>query len=147
MNDKGIVFSPDGRADLDRAGAAVLEIVTLAQRALEEVDMAEARKVEPLEEVISVMLEGFKLRHIRRLQSGACTLEMGFVFNDLLTDFERVAAHCSNVALAVLELRYSDLQFHDYARGVRQGDQPEFRRWLTYYQEKYLTPEPPAPAV
>ena len=147
MNDKGIVFSPDGLADLDRAGAAVLEIVALTQRALEEVDMEEARKVEPLEEVISVMLEGIKLRHIRRLQSGVCTLEMGFVFNDLLTDFERVAAHCSNVALAVLELRYSDLQFHDYARGVRQGDQPEFRRWLAHYQEKYLTPEPPAPAV
>ena len=147
MNDKGIAFSPDGLADLDRAGAAVLEIVALAQRALEEVDMAEARKVEPLEEVISVMLEGIKLRHIRRLQNGACTLEMGFVFNDLLTDFERVAAHCSNVALAVLELRYSDLQFHDYTRGVRQGDQPEFRRWLAYYQEKYLTPEPPAPAA
>ena len=147
MNDKEIVFSPDGLADLDRAGAAVLEIVALAQRALEEADMEEARKVEPLEEVISVMLEGVKLRHIRRLQSGACTLEMGFVFNDLLTDFERVAAHCSNLALAVLELRYSDLQFHDYARGVRQGDQPEFRRWLAYYQEKYLTPEPPAPAA
>ena len=138
MSDKGISFSPDGLADLDRAEAAVLEIVSLAQCALEEVDMTEARKVEPLEEVISVMLEGIKLRHIRRLQSGVCTLEMGFVFNDLLTDFERVAAHCSNVALAVLELRYSDLQFHDYARGVRQGDQPEFRRWLTYYQEKYL---------
>ena len=147
MNDKGIAFSSDGLADLDRAEAAVLEIVALAQRALEESDMEEARKVEPLEEVISVMLEGIKLRHIRRLQSGVCTLEMGFVFNDLLTDFERVAAHCSNVALAVLELRYSDLQFHDYTRGVRQGDQPEFRRWLAYYQEKYLTPEPPAPAV
>ena len=147
MHDKGIVFTSDGRADLDRAEAAVLEIVALTQRALEEVDMAEARKVEPLEEVISVMLEGIKLRHIRRLQSGACTLEMGFVFNDLLTDFERVAAHCSNVALAVLELGYSDLQFHDYTRGVRQGDQPEFRRWSDYYQDKYLTPEPPAPAA
>ena len=147
MNDKGISFSPDGLADLDRAGAAVLEIVSLAQRALEESDMEEAGKVEPLEEVISVMLEGVKLRHIRRLQNGVCTLEMGFVFNDLLTDFERVAAHCSNLALAVLELRYSDLQFHDYARGVRQGDQPEFRRWLAYYQEKYLTPEPPALAA
>ena len=138
MSDKGISFSPDGLADLKRAEAAVLEIVALAQRALEDSDMEEAGKVEPLEEVISVMLEGVKLRHIRRLQSGVCTLEMGFVFNDLLTDFERVAAHCSNVALAVLELRYSDLQFHDYARVVRQGDQPEFRRWLAYYQEKYL---------
>ena len=140
MDEKGIAFSPDGLADLDRAGQAVREIVALAQKALEDEDMAVARKVEPLEEVISSLLERLKLRHIRRLQNGACTLEVGFVFNDLINDFERVAAHCSNVALAVLELGYSDLQFHDYTRGVRQGDQPEFRRWLAFYQEKYLIP-------
>ena len=97
-----------------------------------------AGQVEPLEEVISTMLERMKLRHIRRLHGGLCTLEVGFVFNDLITNFERVAAHCSNVALAVLELRYGDLQFHDYTRGVRQGDQPEFRRWLAHYQNQYL---------
>ena len=144
MNDKGIVFSTDGQADLERVKAAVLEIVALAQKALEESDMEVARQVEPLKVVIGAMLESIKLRHIRRLQNGVCTLEMGFVFNDLLTDFERVAAHCSNIALAVLELRYSDLQFHDYTRGVRQGDHPEFRRWLTYYRDKYLPPKPPA---
>ena len=97
-----------------------------------------ALQVEPLEEVISIMLEGMKLRHIRRMQSGTCTLEVGFIINDLINNFERVAAHCSNVALAVLELRYADLQFHNYARGVRQGDQPEFRKWLAFYQTKYL---------
>ena len=115
-------------------------ITALAQKALSEEDMSTARKVEPLEEVISSMLERMKLRHIRRLQNGACTLEMGFILNDIITNFERVAAHCSNVALAVLELRYSDLQFHDYTRGVRQGDQPEFRQWLAFYQDKYLVP-------
>ncbi|MDE6589380.1 MAG: Na/Pi cotransporter family protein, partial [Oscillospiraceae bacterium] len=146
MSDKGAAFSAGGLADLNRAGDAVREIVQLAQRALEEEDMDVARMVEPLEEVISIMLEGVKLRHIRRLQNGECTLEMGFVFNDLITNFERVAAHCSNVALAVLELRYSDLQFHDYTRGVRQGDQPEFRRWLAFYQEKYLSALPGTPA-
>ena len=150
IDSKGIAFSADGLADLNRAGEAVREIVALAQRALEDEDMAVARKVEPLEEVISTMLEGLKLRHIRRLQNGVCTLEVGFVFNDLITNFERVAAHCSNVALAVLELGFSDLKFHDYTRGVRQGDQPEFRRWLAFYQEKYLTPTrdqtPGAPA-
>lgn len=144
INDKKLDFSADGVADLNRAVNAVREIVALAQQALTQEDMAVARKVEPLEEVISTMLEGMKLRHIRRLQGGKCTLEVGFVFNDLITNFERVAAHCSNVALAVLELRYSDLQFHDYTRGVRQGDQPEFRRWLAHYQDKYLTA--PAPA-
>ncbi len=138
MENKGIVFSPDGLEDMTRASEAVREIVWLAQRALVQADMAVAQQVEPLEEVISTMLEGMKLRHIRRLQNGVCTLEMGFILNDLINNFERVAAHCSNVALAVLELRYADLQFHDYARGVRQGDQPEFRKWLAFYQEKYL---------
>lgn len=137
--DKELDFSASGVADLNRAVNAVREIVALAQQALVQEDMALAGRVEPLEEVISTMLEGMKLRHIRRLQNGTCTLEVGFVFNDLITDFERVAAHCSNVALAVLELRDGDLQFHDYTRGVRQGDQPEFRRWLACYRDKYLT--------
>ena len=138
MDAKGIAFSPDGLEDMARASGAVLEIVSLAQRALEQEDTGLARQVEPLEEVISSMMEGMKLRHIRRLQNGACTLELGFILNDCINNFERVAAHCSNVALAVLELRYADLQFHDYARDVRQGDQPEFRKWLAFYKDKYL---------
>ena len=138
MEAKGIGFSPDGLEDMTRAADAVREIVDLAQRALTLEDIRLAQQVEPLEEVISTMLEKMKLGHIRRLQNGACTLEMGFILNDLINNFERVAAHCSNVALAVLELRYADLQFHDYARDVRQGDQPEFRKWLAFYQEKYL---------
>ena len=138
MDEKEFAFSPDGLEDMTRAGDAVREIVSLAQQALAQEDMAVARRVEPLEEVISTMMERMKLRHIRRLQNGACTLELGFILNDCINNFERVAAHCSNVALAVLELRYADLQFHDYARGVRQGDQPEFRKWLAFYQEKYL---------
>ena len=140
MDSKGMAFSPDGLEDMNRSTEAVREIVSLAQQALDREDMAVAQRVEPLEEVISTMLEGMKLRHIRRLQNGACTLELGFVLNDCINNFERVAAHCSNVALAVLELRYADLQFHNYARGVRQGDQPEFRRWLAFYQRKYLRP-------
>lgn len=139
MESKGVAFSSDGLEDMSRAAAAVKEIVSLAQQALDRADIKLAQQVEPLEEVISTMLEQMKLRHIRRLQTGACTLEMGFILNDLINNFERVAAHCSNVALAVLELRYADLQFHDYARDVRQGDQPEFRRWLAFYQDKYLT--------
>ena len=142
MDSKGIAFSKDGLEDMTRATDAVREILSLAQQALEREDMAVAQRVEPLEEVISSMMEGMKLRHIRRLQNGACTLELGFILNDCINNFERVAAHCSNVALAVLELRYADLQFHDYARDVRQGDQPEFRKWLAFYKDKYLDAAP-----
>jgi len=142
MDSKSLSFSPAGLADMNRSAGAVLEIVSLAQRALAEEDIDVALQVEPLEEVISIMLEGMKLRHIRRLQNGVCTLELGFIINDLINNFERVAAHCSNVALAVLELQYADLQFHNYTKGVRQGDQPEFRKWLAFYQEKYLKAAP-----
>ena len=142
MDSKGIAFSKDGLEDMTRATDAVREILCLAQQALEREDMAVAQRGEPLEEVISSMMEGMKLRHIRRLQNGACTLELGFILNDCINNFERVAAHCSNVALAVLELRYADLQFHDYARDVRQGDQPEFRKWLAFYKDKYLDAAP-----
>ena len=142
MDTKSISFSSDGLEDMTRASGAVLEIVSLAQQALSQADTAVAQQVEPLEEVISTMMEGMKLRHIRRLQDGRCTLEMGFILNDLINNFERVAAHCSNLALAVLELRNADLQFHDYARDVRQGDQPEFRRWLAFYKNKYLSEVP-----
>ncbi len=142
MDTKSISFSSDGLEDMTRASGAVLEIVSLAQQALSQADTAVAQQVEPLEEVISTMMEGMKLRHIRRLQDGRCTLEMGFILNDLINNFERVAAHCSNLALAVLELRNADLQFHDYARDVRQGDQPEFRRWLAFYKNKYLSGVP-----
>ena len=142
MDSKGIAFSKDGLEDMTRATDAVREILCLAQQALEREDMAVAQRVEPLEEVISSMMEGMKLRHIRRLQNGACTMELGFILNDCIKNFERVAAHCSNVALAVLELRYADLQFHDYARDVRQGDQPEFRKWLAFSKDKYLDAAP-----
>ncbi|MDE6260969.1 MAG: Na/Pi cotransporter family protein [Oscillospiraceae bacterium] len=142
MDGKSVSFSPDGLEDMNHSAGAVQEIADLAQQALVREDIEVALQVEPLEEVISTMLEGMKLRHIRRLQNGVCTLEMGFIINDLMNNFERVAAHCSNVALAVLELRYADLQFHNYARGVRQGDQPEFRRWLAFYQKKYLRAAP-----
>lgn len=140
MYEKKIAFSQMGAEDLDQASAAVREMIILAQEALESEDMDIAQRVEPLEDVISTLLERIKLRHIRRLQNGECTLEMGFILNDCINNFERVAAHCSNLALAVLELQFSgDLRFHDYTRGVRQGDQPQFRKWLAFYQEKYLT--------
>ena len=141
MQEKKMTFSQAGAEDLAQAAAAVQEIIILAQEALESESMDIAQRVEPLEDVISTLLERIKLRHIHRLQNGACTLEMGFIFNDCINNFERVAAHCSNLALAVLELQFSgDLRFHDYTRGVRQGDQPQFRKWLAFYQEKYLVP-------
>ena len=139
IHNKGITFSEEGIQDVKVCTAAVREIVANTQEALLEESEEAAMKVQPLEDVIRTLLEAAKLRHIRRLQSGACTLEMGFVLNDYLGNLERVAAHCSNIALAVLEVKNRDaVQAHTYTRGMRRGDHPEFRRWLAYYQDKYL---------
>ena len=138
-HEKEISFSPEGHEDMSRCAGAVREILSLAQTALADNDADTAVKVEPLEDVISTLLEQVKLGHIRRLQSGECTLEVGFIFNDYINNLERVSAHCSNIALAVLEVSNSAaLQPHNYTKGIRRDDHPEFRRWLAYYQDKYL---------
>ncbi len=139
-HEKEMTFSPEGDADMARCADAVREILSLMLTALADNDADVASKVEPLEDVISALLEQMKLGHIRRLQSGECTLDVGFIFNDYINNLERVAAHCSNIALAVLEVSDSAaLQPHTYTKGIRRGDHPVFRRWLAYYQDKYLS--------
>ncbi len=138
-SEKEIAFSPEGNTDMARCADAVREILSLAQTALADNDAETAARVEPLEDVISTLLEQVKLGHIRRLQSGECTLETGFIFNDYINNLERVAAHCSNIALAVLEVSDSAaLQPHNYTKGIRRDDHPVFRKWLAFYQDKYL---------
>ncbi len=138
-HEKDIVFTTEGHEDMARCADAVREILSLTQTALQTNDAETATRVEPLEDVISTLMEQMKLGHIHRLQSGECTLEVGFIFNDYIGNLERVAAHCSNIALAVLEVSDSAaLQPHNYTKGIRRDDHPTFRRWLAYYQDKYL---------
>ena len=137
MAEKKVSFSPQAEAELNVCIDAVREIVALAKTALTDNDLEMARRVEPLEEVIDMLTEELKVRHINRLQNGHCTLEMGFIFNDCINNFERVADHCSNIAVAVLESADSALQSHDYLRGIKQNNQEEYRRWLSTFEKKY----------
>ena len=137
MDSKQIRFSPQAEAELQVCISAIHEIIDMTHTALADNSPEVARKVEPLEEVIDVLTEELKVRHINRLQNGLCTLEMGFIFNDCINNFERVADHCSNIAVAVLEAADSHLQSHDYLRGIKQNNQEEYRRWLDYYENKY----------
>ena len=93
--------------------------------------------VEPLEEVIDVLTKELKTRHIQRVQAGYCTLELGFIYNDCINNFERVADHCSNIAVAVLESVDSDLQSHDYLRAIKQEDREDYRDCFSRYASKY----------
>ena len=139
MEEKGIAFSESGMSDLQVCLRALQEILSLTQKALTTNDMESAKQVEPLENVIDSLLESLKQRHVRRLQDGSCTLEIGFVFNDCVNNFERIAAHCSNVALAVLQLKDDEMNGHVYSKLVNRGDQPELQKWTVFYEEKYLS--------
>jgi len=137
MADKHIAFSAQAAQELGVCVEAVQEIASLTKSTLSQDDQALARRLEPLEEVIDVLTGELKVRHINRLQAGNCTLELGFIFNDCINNFERVADHCSNIAVSVLEEADVRLQSHDYLRSIKQDNQSEYRRWLEEYEEKY----------
>ena len=139
MARKRASFSEQAAGELQVCIDALCEIAGLTQTALEKNDLATARKVEPLEEVIDALTEELKVRHIKRVQAGSCTLELGFIFNDCINNFERVADHCSNIAVAVLEAADSTLQSHDYLRSIKQDNHEEYRSWLKHYEQKYST--------
>ena len=139
LADKRISFSERAEKDLMVCADAVLEILSLTSRVMEESDIAAAKMVEPLEEVIDILTKELKVRHIQRVQTGHCTLELGFIYNDCINNFERVADHCSNIAVAVLESVNSQLQPHNYLRAIKQADQEEYRDCLAQYVDKYCS--------
>ena len=118
---------------------AVYEVAELARSAVVDNDPVAAQQVEPLEDVIDVLTKELKSRHIQRLQSGHCTLMLGFIYNDCMNNFERVADHCSNIAVALLEADTDiKLQSHDYLRAVKQGDQAYYSKQMDAYADHYL---------
>ncbi|MBQ3277320.1 MAG: Na/Pi cotransporter family protein [Oscillospiraceae bacterium] len=135
--EKSVVFSPGGQKEIDTLRGAVTEIVTLTIHAFIDNDLAKAARVEPLEEVIDGLCDEMKLHHIIRLQDGSCTLGQGYVFNDLLTNFERVADHCSNIAVAMIELESDSFDTHEYLNSLREMKSGDFRRYVEEYGRKY----------
>ena len=136
LREKKIVFTQEAQAELKQLSAAVNEVVDLAMRAFVSNDLAAAALVEPLEQVVDDLKEKLRLRHILRLQKGECSIEAGFVWSDLLTDLERVADHCSNIAGCVLEMRYERLDLHGYLSTVRSGS-GEYAAAYAEYARKY----------
>jgi len=137
LADKRICFSEQAARELKVCMDAVLEILMLTDKAVREDDPEAARMVEPLEEVIDILTRELKGRHIQRVQAGNCTLELGFIFNDCLNNFERVADHCSNLAVSVLESADEQIHAHRYLRSVKQDGHEDYRSMLTGYANKY----------
>lgn len=137
LHDKGLSFSGEARRELDILSAAVSEILTLAGKAILEMDAKTALKVEPLEELIDDIVEHIKANHIARLKNGVCTIELGFILNDILADIERVSDHCSNIAAAEIELKRNNLHMHQFVKNFKDKDNVEFTELYDEFSRKY----------
>lgn len=136
MREKKLAFSAAADAELAVITSAVREILDLSLTAFLDNDMEAAAMVEPLEQVIDGLKEKMRTRHIFRLQQGGCSMETGFIWSDLLTDLERTADHCSNIAGCIMDLRNQSMNLHESLRNMRQED-PQFRDRYAVYVEKY----------
>ena len=137
LKDKNLSFSPDAMRELNVINAALSEIVELTTSAFENDDVAAAERVEPLEQVIDTLVFEAKSRHITRLQNNECTIKQGFVFSDILTNIERVSDHCSNIAVAQLEVAMNSFDAHNYLNSVKSMENKDFASLYNQYAEKY----------
>ena len=137
MQSKNLEFSGAALQDLTVLTSAIFEILELAISAFVESDLSKAYLVEPLEERIDILCDEMKLRHVDRLQEGTCSLAHGFIFNDLMTDFERVADHCSNIAIAIIELHSDCFDTHDYVINLKELHSHEFDKHYEEFAQKY----------
>ena len=137
MRDKNLNFSQEAKSEMHALTAAVSEILDLSLRAFRDNNLDYAAMVEPLEQVIDELRETIKKNHVNRLQRQECTIEMGFVLSDLLTNLERVADHCSNIAGTMLELARESMDMHAYLRSIREGGDKNFDEYFEYFKTKY----------
>lgn len=135
--DKEISFSQKAKEDLAIISAAVTETLELSVAALAEDDMDSAKRVEPLEQVIDRLKRKIKTGHITRLRQGDCTMELGFILSDLLTNYERVSDHCSNIAICVIELSNGTFEAHEYLNKLKENEEKEFGDMYEAYKAKY----------
>ena len=137
MREKSIVFSDDAARELGVLESALTEIVHVTVNAFIRNDLSLASRVEPLEELIDDLCDELKLHHVDRLQKGQCTLLNGFLFNDLLTNYERVADHCSNIAVAMIELESDSFDTHEYLSSIKEMKSDTYERYYEEYSQQY----------
>ena len=133
---KQITFSPSATQEIKILTDAIQEILNITACAYDGNSAELAAKVEPLEQVIDGLISKIRANHIRRLQKGICTIEGGFILADLLNNYERISDHCSNVAVAIIEVEHNSFDTHKYLNGVKYGNSV-FNEIYDSYQEKY----------
>ena len=137
LNEKKISFSDEAQYELSVLEGAVKECVSISVDAFCTDDLDLASRVEPLRELIGILCDELKLRHIARLRTGKCEMKQGFAFNDMLTNLERMAAHCSNIAVAMIEIEAADFDTHQYLKSVRERKNETYQIYFDEYERKY----------
>ncbi len=140
MRDKKVCFSSKALQELEVLRRAVRDILRITMDSFGEEDLELARQVEPLEEVIDALNLEIRQRHIKRLRKGKCTIELGFILSDIITDLERVSDHCSNIAVCLLEINEDEFDTHAYLENMKREDNMDFRGKVMAYGQRYLLP-------
>ena len=141
LHSKGLSFSKEATKEIEIYLDALEEIVNLSIDSFIDDDSQSAMTVEPLEDVIDRINMEVKDRHIERLKAGQCTIERGFIFADLATNFERVADHCSNIAVCTLETQRDEFDMHKYVSRMKKYGNESFDTWVRVYESKYALPQ------
>lgn len=140
MQEKELRFSEKAREELCIFESAVRDILKLTMDSFVKDDLTLARRVEPLEEVIDGLSLDIKQRHVKRLRKGKCTIELGFILSDIVTNFERVSDHCSNVAVCLVQVDEDEFDTHAYLDELRRDDNIDYQGMVMAYRERYLLP-------
>ena len=144
MSEKKVNFSDAAKAELEVLEQAVLDMLAKTANAFEYTDLDKAMKIEPHEEVVDALVREVKSRHVRRLRDGKCTVEYGFVLDDLLTSYERIADHCSNMAVEMLQSAEDKMEVHEYLNALRSGELDESTKYnqrIGMYTARYQFPD------
>ena len=144
INDKNIRFSKQAMEELAVLENAVMDVIRNTVRSFETQDLYQAMKVEPQEQVVDALVKEVKSRHVRRLRDGLCTVEYGFVLEDILTGYERSADHCSNIAIEMLQVSEGKLEAHEYLNALKDGrlqESAQFSERFQKYRAQYVFPE------
>lgn len=137
IKDKKLDFSSEAKKEMTVLITAVNEILDITYKTFSQNDLQSAVMVEPLEQVVDELKEYMRRQHVRRLRKNECTVEMGFIQTDLLTDIERISDHCSNIAACILEMAHDDMDMHKYLNRVKAGKVQEYNQYYEHYVAKY----------
>lgn len=140
MHEKEQKFSKKAEEEIAVFSALIREIVTTSVQVFETEDIKLAKEVEPMEEVVDGLNDEIKKRHVRRLRKGKCTIELGFSLSDITTNYERIADHCSNIAISLIQIPDDAYASHEYVENLEKGEDSQYHEALVKYTEKYMLP-------